>query len=149
MKDIKLSENFLFHEFFVSADYPELAEEEYEDALMNWSYGDLKVMNLTRLAEGNLQKIRDHFSAPAIITSGYRNEKLNDKVRGAFNSDHRYGTAADISVKGVDIDVVWEAVKNICEGRNFILYPDEKFVHVSINSPEKSWRFSKFWVHKA
>ena len=49
-----------------------------------------------------LQKIRSHFRAAVTINSGYRTPGYNKKVKGATYSQHQYGTAADITVKGVD-----------------------------------------------
>ena len=48
-----------------------------------------------------LQKIRDHFKAAVTISSGYRTPAYTKKVDGATYSQHQYGTAADIKVKGV------------------------------------------------
>ena len=48
-----------------------------------------------------LQKIRDHFGKAVTINSGYRTPAHNKKVGGAAYSQHLYGTAADITVKGV------------------------------------------------
>ena len=49
----------------------------------------------------NLQKIRDHFQKPITITSGFRTESHNTKVKGAKNSFHLFGQAFDIVVSGV------------------------------------------------
>ena len=48
-----------------------------------------------------LQKIRDHFGKPVNINSAYRTPPYNKKVDGAAQSQHLYGTAADISISGV------------------------------------------------
>ena len=48
-----------------------------------------------------LQKIRDHFGAPITINSAYRTPEYNKKVGGSIYSQHQYGKAADIVVKGV------------------------------------------------
>ncbi len=47
-----------------------------------------------------LQQIRDHFKAPVIIHSGYRSPAHNAAVGGVKNSQHTFGTAADIVVQG-------------------------------------------------
>ena len=49
-----------------------------------------------------LQKIRDHFAAAVTINSAYRNAVYNKKIGGVRNSQHTKGTAADITVKGVE-----------------------------------------------
>jgi uncharacterized protein YcbK (DUF882 family) len=47
-----------------------------------------------------LEKARDHFNAQIKITSGTRCEKHNAEIGGAPKSQHLYGIAADIQVKG-------------------------------------------------
>ena len=47
-----------------------------------------------------LESIRTHFGAPVVIHSGYRTPQYNAKVGGVAHSQHCYGMAADISVKG-------------------------------------------------
>ena len=48
-----------------------------------------------------LQLIRNHFGKAVTINSGYRTPSHNKSVGGAAQSQHLYGTAADIVVKGV------------------------------------------------
>lgn len=47
-----------------------------------------------------LQSIRSHFGVPVVIHSAYRTPQYNEQVNGAEHSQHCYGTAADISVRG-------------------------------------------------
>ena len=53
-----------------------------------------------------LQKIRDHFGRPVVITSGYRTAAHNKSVGGAKSSQHLLGRAADIQVAGVSVEDV-------------------------------------------
>lgn len=48
-----------------------------------------------------LQPLRDKLKKPINITSGYRCKVLNSAVKGAINSGHLRGTAADLVVKGM------------------------------------------------
>lgn len=48
-----------------------------------------------------LQKIRTHFGKSVTITSAYRTPTKNKAVGGQTYSQHLYGRAADIKVKGV------------------------------------------------
>lgn len=48
-----------------------------------------------------LDKIRAHFGVPVTVNSGVRCKTHNTNVGGASGSQHLYGTAADIVVKGV------------------------------------------------
>ena len=47
-----------------------------------------------------LETIRAHFGAPVVIHSAYRTPLYNAKEGGAAHSQHCYGTAADIVVRG-------------------------------------------------
>lgn len=48
-----------------------------------------------------LQRIRNHFGSAVSIHSAYRHPAYNRRVGGVSNSQHVYGTAADIHVEGV------------------------------------------------
>lgn len=57
-----------------------------------------ELANLKRLAEC-LEQVRAHLGGhPIIITSGFRNERVNRAVGGVPNSAHRLGLAADFTV---------------------------------------------------
>lgn len=55
------------------------------------------VVNLRQLVENVLQPARDLLAHPMIVSSGYRSRALNNSpsVKGALNSDHMIGCAAD------------------------------------------------------
>lgn len=54
-----------------------------------------------------VQKARDHFNRPAIITSGYRPPKINAQVGGASRSEHLYDVpdtgAIDFYLDGMSV----------------------------------------------
>ena len=50
---------------------------------------------------------------PMIITSGYRTPSHNKRVGGASNSQHIYGRAADIKVRGVSPSTVYSKADKI------------------------------------
>lgn len=52
--------------------------------------------NILKLTQ-ELDKIRDAWGSPIIITSGYRPPSVNARVGGARNSRHIFGDAADIA----------------------------------------------------
>lgn len=56
--------------------------------------------NIIELAK-NLQVLRNAVNKNIIITSGYRSPEHNAKVKGAKDSQHVKGTAADIKVAGM------------------------------------------------
>lgn len=57
--------------------------------------------NLLELIIFCLQPIRDKIGKPMIITSGYRCPEVNKLVKGAVNSQHLKGQAADFIIKGM------------------------------------------------
>ena len=70
----------------------------------NWDI----LVQLVLLTNNTLEGIR-HVCGdnPVLVSSGYRNEDLNDAVGGAQNSAHLYGCAADFTIPnfGSPIDV--------------------------------------------
>ena len=85
-----------------------------------------------------LQNIRNHFGKPVSIHSGYRTAEYNKKVDGAVYSQHQYGTAADISIKGV-------TPKEIADYANLLMpYTGgvgvyKTFCHVDVRSKKSRW----------
>ena len=65
--------------------------------MSDWRYfSDAEVKGLTRDLMFKLDRARDLFGAPIIITSGYRGPGRNDSVGGVKDSAHTTGTAVDI-----------------------------------------------------
>lgn len=86
-----------------------------------------------------LQKIRGHFNAPVIINSAYRTTSHNKSVGGATTSQHLYGTAADIVVKGVDPDEVAKYAETLLKGTGGIgRYAT--FTHVDCREVKSRWK---------
>lgn len=67
---------------------------------------------------------------PITITSGYRTPSHNKKVGGASNSQHLYGRAADIKVKGVSASVVYREADKLFNNGGVGKYPT--FTHVDV-----------------
>lgn len=85
-----------------------------------------------------LQKIRDHFGAAVTINSGYRTEAHNKKVGGAAYSQHKYGVAADIAVRGVaPLDVARYADLLLGNKGGVGLY--KTFTHVDVRANRSRW----------
>lgn len=53
-----------------------------------------------------LEDVRKYFNSPVVINSGCRCISHNHTVGGSTSSQHLYGRACDIVVKGIDADVV-------------------------------------------
>ena len=99
--------------------------------------GSDKVLIATELVEV-LQKIRDHFGKPIIITSAYRNAAYNRKIGGVSNSQHTKGTAADICISTITPIDIAKYVECIMPNKGGIgLY--NNFVHVDVRSNRSRW----------
>ena len=86
-----------------------------------------------------LQKIRTHFGASVTITSAYRTPGRNKAVGGEIYSQHLYGKAADIKVKGVTPKKVAEyAEKLLPEKGDIGTY--STFTHVDVRSAKSRWK---------
>ena len=85
-----------------------------------------------------LQKIRNHFGCPVTINSGYRTVKHNQAVGGATYSQHQYGTAADIKVKGIQpADVAAYAETLLPNTGGIGIY--NTFVHIDVRAAKSRW----------
>ena len=86
-----------------------------------------------------LQQVRDHFEAPVTITSGFRTASYNAKVKNASkHSQHLYGMAADIQVKGVTPKKVYDYVDSLLPYTGGVgLY--NTFVHVDVRKTKSRW----------
>ena len=82
---------------------------------------------LVRLAE----KVREHFDAPAIVSSGIRCETHNAKVGGVSGSRHKYGTAMDFCVYGKNAKQVLAYVLEQ-EETNYAYDIDGTYVHMDV-----------------
>lgn len=86
-----------------------------------------------------LQKVRDHFGKPVNITSGYRTDAYNKTVKNASKySQHLYGTAADIFVKGVSSKDVAAYIEKLLPKTGGIGIYDG-FVHVDVRATKSRW----------
>ena len=86
-----------------------------------------------------LQKIRTHFGASVTITSAYRTPAKNKAVGGQTYSQHLYGKAADIKVKGVTPKQVAAYAEELLPGKGGIgTYGT--FTHVDVRSTKARWK---------
>lgn len=80
-----------------------------------------------------LEEVRGHFGKPVLVHSGYRCMKHNKAVGGAVNSQHLYGRAADISIRGVPPTEIAAYLKAMYPSQYGVgLY--KTFVHVDTRS---------------
>lgn len=85
-----------------------------------------------------LQAIRDHFGKAVTVNSAYRTAAKNKAVGGAARSQHLYGTAADITVKGVHpMTVAAYAEKLLPDTGGIGIYPT--FTHIDVRAAKARW----------
>ena len=92
--------------------------------------------NLYILANNILQPIRNYYKVPITVTSGFRGKALNERVGGSKTSQHCFGEAVDILVKGKTVDEVFDDIRT---GKINICY--RQLIKEKING--------KFWIHIA
>ena len=86
-----------------------------------------------------LQKIRTHFGKAVTINSAYRTSAYNKKVGGATYSQHLYGMAADIVVKGVNPkDVSAYAETLLPKSGGIGIYAT--FTHIDVRKTKSRWK---------
>mgnify|MGYP002728049164 CR=1 FL=1 len=85
-----------------------------------------------------LETIRAHFDAPVVIHSAYRTPQYNKQVGGAAHSQHCYGTAADIVVKGQNPAGVAACVRQLMPDWGGVgIY--KSFTHVDVRETKADW----------
>ena len=85
-----------------------------------------------------LQSIRSHFGAAVTINSGYRTPQYNTKVGGVAHSQHCYGTAADITVKGQKPAAVAAYARQIMPDWGGVGVYDS-FCHIDVREAKADW----------
>lgn len=86
-----------------------------------------------------LQKIRAHFGKSVTITSAYRTPGKNKAVGGQTYSQHLYGKAADIKVKGVSPAKVAAYAETLLKNRGGIgVY--NSFTHIDVRNVKARWK---------
>ena len=87
-----------------------------------------------------LQSIRSHFNTAVTISSGYRTPQHNAKVGGVTDSQHCYGTAADITVKGkTPAQVAAYARELMPDWGGVGVYARRGFIHIDVRESRADW----------
>ena len=85
-----------------------------------------------------LQTIRDHFGRSVTISSAYRTPQYNAKVGGVAHSQHCYGTAADISVRGQTPAAVAAYARQLMPDWGGVGIYDT-FTHIDVREVKADW----------
>ena len=135
MKDLQLTPHFKLSEFTRSGTASKYHIDNTLDP--NNPQDAVFISNLKALCENVLEPLRQHFNVPLIIGSGFRCPKLNShpEVKGATNSQHLTGEAADIHIP------------NIATGNAWFEWMEDNLQFDQLIK-EKSTKSSKsFWIH--
>jgi len=135
---MKLTNNFTLEEMIYSntAKQKGIPNEPDDNALQN----------IKELAKEILQPIRDKYNKPIRINSGYRSQALNKSLKGANNSDHLYGAAADIcSEDNLKLfNLILSMIKNKEIKCRQLIWEygtiKPKWVHISINHNKNKYK---------
>jgi hypothetical protein len=96
---------------------------------------EAQVANLKTLCEQVLDPLRDAVGMAVKVNSGYRSVELNRRIRGAANSQHVQGMAADIQAPGMRVLDLFKRVIELRLPFDQIIYEAQnertKWVHVS------------------
>ena len=136
MNDFQITDHFSFYKMTNTSRHPELLEENRRRA-----YTDKSLRGAAEaLCETLLEPIRALFgNKKVIISSGYRYPKLNCKVKGSEYSQHLHFQAADFKVEGVELEKVFNRIKQsdlpfgqlILSGRG----GEYTWIHISLGEP--------------
>lgn len=86
-----------------------------------------------------LQKIRTHFGKSVTISSAYRTPGKNKACGGTLYSQHLYGRAADIKVKGISPKTVGAYAEKLLKDKGGIgIYGT--FTHIDVRSTKARWK---------
>ena len=105
-----------------------------------------QIDNLRNLVYYVLDPIREHYSLPVIINSGFRSIELNEALGSKRTSQHCQGKAADIEIGNIDnLDLAKWIAKNIDFDQLILEYytigePRSGWVHVSFSDIDKNRR---------
>ena len=86
-----------------------------------------------------LQSLRSHFCAAVTINSGYRTPQYNARVGGVTDSQHCYGTAADIVVRGKTPAQVAAYVRQLMPDWGGVGVYDS-FCHIDVREAKADWK---------
>nr|DAR49793.1 MAG TPA: peptidase [Caudoviricetes sp.] len=87
-----------------------------------------------------LETIRTHFGTAVTINSGYRTPQYNTKVGGVAHSQHCYGTAADIVVRGkTPAQVAAYARQLMPDWGGVGVYSQKGFTHIDVREVKSDW----------
>ena len=101
---------------------------------------EAQIKDLKRLMD-YLDKVREAFGKAIIVTSGFRSERLNDRIGGSDKSQHMKGQAADIRPHDIkELRSLFSTIRKV-GGFDQLIYEEPAgrtpWIHVSIPPANK------------
>lgn len=101
---------------------------------------EAQIKDLYRLMD-YLDKVREAFGKAIIVTSGFRSERLNDRIGGSDKSQHMKGQAADIRPHDIkELRSLFSTIRKV-GGFDQLIYEEPAgrtpWIHVSIPPANK------------
>ena len=128
---MQLSQNFTLSEMLVSQEASRRGFSE------QFNPPEKVIGNLRNLAMTGLQKIRDHYNQPLIVSSGYRCLRTNRAIGSSDGSDHVQGYAADFTVPGISTLALAKWIQRNIHYDQLILefgwLREPSWIHLSLN----------------
>jgi len=92
------------------------------------------------LIVSTLQRLRDEVQRPVIVNSGCRCRSHNAAVKGAPQSQHMQGKAADIRIDGMTSREIFDTLRRLyLDGELYVGYVyaiNGRSVHVDVRAPQ-------------
>ena len=92
------------------------------------------------LLVSTLQRLRDEVQRPVRVNSGCRCKSHNAAVKGAPNSQHMQGQAADIRIDGMTSRQIFDIIRRLyLDGEIYVGYVyaiNGRSVHVDVRAPQ-------------
>ena len=92
------------------------------------------------LLVSTLQRLRDEVQRPVVVNSGCRCRSHNAAVKGAPQSQHMQGKAADIKIDGMTSREIFDTLRRLyLDGELYVGYVyaiNGRSVHVDVRAPQ-------------
>lgn len=120
--------HFLLYEFLISDTRSVFHNALNLNVFLHHPERDKIIENITKLASV-LDDIREEIDMPIVINSGFRCASVNSYFRGAKNSYHLVGRAADLKYSPLLYEVI---MSHRSKFQEVILNMDKGYIHVSV-----------------